>query len=214
MLGSPRADQAPPSCLRPVRQCPHHARRKSGSAHQGPTRRPRKKPSCPARPSHLFATRMLGWPALRTTRAKHIVGGRHTIPCVDHKQNKAGLRYCLFALLSHARLDRSGCSPLQDPAVSISTTLWEPSSASPSRRSRVRPGRSETSAVDRPVRRLNRVDLPTFGRPTIAIVGAGNLISQFIGKRSHACLSHGSWYPHNSPLRKLDFKYPQTITAR
>ena len=40
-----------------------------------------------------------------------------------------------------------------------------PSRASPSRRSRVTPGRSSTSASFRPTSRLNRVDLPTFGRP-------------------------------------------------
>src|SRR5215207_834013 len=45
-----------------------------------------------------------------------------------------------------------------------------PSLASPSRRSRVTPGRSSTSASFWPTRRLNRVDLPTFGRPTMATV--------------------------------------------
>src|SRR4028119_1795739 len=43
--------------------------------------------------------------------------------------------------------------------------------ASPSRRSRVTPGRSSTSASFLPTSRLNRVDLPTLGRPTIATVG-------------------------------------------
>src|SRR5690606_10166365 len=43
--------------------------------------------------------------------------------------------------------------------------------ASPSRRSRVTPGWSSTSASFLPTRRLNSVDLPTLGRPTMATVG-------------------------------------------
>ena len=57
------------------------------------------------------------------------------------------------------------------PAVSISVTRCPSSTASPSRRSRVRPGMSDTSAVRLAVRRLNRVDLPTLGRPTMAMTG-------------------------------------------
>src|SRR5204863_3232432 len=45
-----------------------------------------------------------------------------------------------------------------------------PSRPRPSRRSRVTPGRSSTNAKRLPTRRLNRVDLPTFGRPTMATV--------------------------------------------
>src|SRR6218665_601655 len=41
---------------------------------------------------------------------------------------------------------------------------------SASRRSRVTPGVSSTNAILRPTRRLNSVDLPTFGRPTMATV--------------------------------------------
>ena len=54
------------------------------------------------------------------------------------------------------------------PAVSIAVKARSPSRASPSRRSRVTPGRSSTSARRLPTRRLNSVDLPTFGRPTMA----------------------------------------------
>ena len=55
--------------------------------------------------------------------------------------------------------------------MSIAVKERSPRSASPSRRSRVTPGRSSTSASLRPTRRLNKVDLPTFGRPTIATEG-------------------------------------------
>src|SRR3546814_19928581 len=44
--------------------------------------------------------------------------------------------------------------------------------ASPSRRSRVTPGRSSTSASFLPTSRLNRVDFPTLGRPIIAMMGS------------------------------------------
>ncbi len=56
------------------------------------------------------------------------------------------------------------------PAVSIAVKVRSPSRARPSRRSRVTPGRSSTSARRLPTRRLNSVDLPTFGRPTMATV--------------------------------------------
>ena len=44
-------------------------------------------------------------------------------------------------------------------------------SASPYKRSRVIPGSSPTIALRDPTRRLNSVDLPTLGRPTMAIAG-------------------------------------------
>src|SRR3546814_2076527 len=44
--------------------------------------------------------------------------------------------------------------------------------ASPSRRSRVTPGRSSTSASFLPTSLLNSVDLPTLGRPIIAKTGS------------------------------------------
>ena len=52
----------------------------------------------------------------------------------------------------------------------MSTMVKERSASlpSPSRRSRVTPGSSSTSASLRPTSRLNSVDLPTFGRPMIA----------------------------------------------
>ena len=54
--------------------------------------------------------------------------------------------------------------------MSITVKSRSPSRAAPSRRSRVTPGRSSTSASRLPTSRLNSVDLPTFGRPTMATV--------------------------------------------
>ena len=57
-----------------------------------------------------------------------------------------------------------------NPAVSMTVNFKCPKRASPSRRSRVTPGWSSTKASLRPTKRLNSVDFPTFGRPTIARV--------------------------------------------
>src|SRR5208283_1216456 len=59
-------------------------------------------------------------------------------------------------------------SPSSSPAVSTTVKARSYRRASPSRRSRVTPGWSSTSASFLPTRRLNKVDLPTFGRPMIA----------------------------------------------
>ena len=61
--------------------------------------------------------------------------------------------------------------------------------ASPSRRSRVTPGRSSTSASFLPTRRLNSVDLPTLGRPTIATVGRRDISARPSRKRRVASSS-------------------------
>ncbi len=50
----------------------------------------------------------------------------------------------------------------------MTVKLISPSWPAPERQSRVRPGVSSTSAVRRPTRRLNKVDLPTLGRPMMA----------------------------------------------
>ena len=59
-------------------------------------------------------------------------------------------------------------SPSSRPAVSTMVKERSAILPSPSRRSRVTPGSSSTSASLRPTSRLNSVDLPTFGRPMIA----------------------------------------------
>ena len=54
--------------------------------------------------------------------------------------------------------------------MSITVNSRSPRRASPSRRSRVTPGSSSTSASFCPTSRLNSVDFPTLGRPMMAIV--------------------------------------------
>jgi hypothetical protein len=61
-------------------------------------------------------------------------------------------------------------APSSRPAVSISVNSRSPRRPWPSRRSRVTPGVSSTSASFCPTSRLNSVDFPTLGRPMIAMV--------------------------------------------
>src|SRR3569833_595304 len=60
--------------------------------------------------------------------------------------------------------------PESRPAVSMIVNSRSPRRPSPSRRSRVTPGWSSTSASFCPTSRLNSVDLPTLGRLMIAMV--------------------------------------------
>ena len=76
------------------------------------------------------------------------------------------------------------------PAVSMN--LMGPSSVSTivSIVSRVVPGMSWTTARSSPISRLNRVDLPTFGRPTSATENTPSLGSAslfVVGRRPRAC---------------------------
>src|SRR5438094_3113974 len=59
------------------------------------------------------------------------------------------------------------------PAVSTNRTGPSSVSTTVSMVSLVVPGRSWTTARRSPIRRLNRVDLPTLGRPTMATMGLG-----------------------------------------
>src|SRR5204862_223956 len=57
------------------------------------------------------------------------------------------------------------------PPVSITVACQRSKLTCPYNRSRVTPGTSRTIARRRPTSRLKSVDLPTFGRPTIAMTG-------------------------------------------
>src|SRR5262245_19135357 len=84
--------------------------------------------------------------------------------------------------------------------------------ALPYMRSRVMPGSSVTMDRRCPMIRLNRVDLPTFGRPTMAISGEGEFMTGSngnfgcrisdvgFGERSVSC-----WADRNPNLVPLSF---------
>ena len=63
------------------------------------------------------------------------------------------------------------------PAVSTSTSGWPSSSMAVSIGSRVVPGTSDTIIRSEPKTRFTKVDLPVFGRPTIATRGAPSSVS-------------------------------------
>ena len=99
---------------------------------------------------------------------------------IDHEQGRVGLAHRGLGLLRASGQAACARPRPRSPAVSITRNSRPISLASPSRRSRVTPGRSSTSARRLPTSRLNRVDLPTLGRPTMATVGSG------MGSRSSA----------------------------
>ena len=99
------------------------------------------------------------------------VGGQHAGARVDHEEDDVGLGDRRLGL-------RRACAACSEPSLRLleaggvddAEARGRRAAPSPSRRSRVTPGRSSTSASFWPTRRLKRVDLPTFGRPTMATV--------------------------------------------
>ena len=74
-----------------------------------------------------------------------------------------------FHRLFEMAAEAVGCKYRPEAVDYLLETHYRPANrALPSRRSRVTPGKSSTSASFWPTRRLNRVDLPTLGRPTMA----------------------------------------------
>src|SRR5690625_386252 len=79
------------------------------------------------------------------------------------------------------------CSPPVMPPVSMTTKACSPNCPRPYCRSRVSPGTSATRASRLRVSRLNRVDLPTLGRPTSAITG---IMAVFLFQPGRSALGH------------------------
>ena len=120
-------------------------------------------------PSLLLAITIAGLPDLRTRSAKARSTGVGPARASMRKSttSAAAIAASVCACMRPVRLAGAASS---SPAVSIAVKARSPSRARPSRRSRVTPGRSSTSARRLPTSRLNSVDLPTFGRPTMATV--------------------------------------------
>src|SRR6266851_3648771 len=78
-----------------------------------------------------------------------------------------------FVCASMAAWDESFALSRSSPAVSTTVNSRPRQSATPYNRSRVRPDCGSTMAFRQPRMRLNRVDLPTLGRPTMATMGRG-----------------------------------------
>src|SRR5262245_59469358 len=94
---------------------------------------------------------------------------------------------------SNMRCGISDSSPGTIPPVSTTSKARPFQFIGPNMRSRVMPGSSVT--IDRrwPIRRLNRVDLPTFGRPTMAISGRDRIrTSEF--RKAKISFGNRKWY--------------------
>ena len=87
---------------------------------------------------------------------------------VDQEQRQIGLVDGALRLPAHAR-SRLFVAGFFEPG-GIDEGQAMPQAGPAWRRSRVTPGLSSTRASSCPTSRLNRVDLPTLGRPTIATV--------------------------------------------
>ena len=92
---------------------------------------------------------------------------------VDQEQGDVGVAHRGLGLLAHPAGQRLRVLVLE--AGGVDHPEIEPEQAAPRPRAGrgSRPGRSSTSARRLPTSRLNRVDLPTLGRPTMATVGRG-----------------------------------------
>src|SRR5690606_8951987 len=75
------------------------------------------------------------------------------------------------------------------PPVSMAMKRRPCTLPSPYLRSRVSPGKSATRASRERVKRLNRVDLPTLGRPTRAITGIMGFLSADLQRRQIAVVA-------------------------
>ena len=124
----------------------------------------------PSRPSVLLATRITGTLCRRSQSAKARSAGVIPPRASTTKSARSARR---SASSEEARIRPGSVSGAasSNPAVSTSSTSRPPIRAGASLRSRVTPGVSSTMAMRRPARRLNRVDLPTLGRPRMTTVG-------------------------------------------
>ena len=94
---------------------------------------------------------------------------------------------------SNMRCGISDSSPGTIPPVSTTSKARPFQFIGPYMRSRVMPGSSVTMDRRWPIKRLKRVDLPTFGRPTMAISGRGRIrTSEF--RKPNPFFRNRKWY--------------------
>ena len=113
------------------------------------------------------------WSRARSQRADFLVQRRHAFARIDHEQRDVGLAHRRLGLRAHPAgqcvriliLEARRC---RSPGIRGRAGSPRPHAGRGSR-----PGRSSTSARRLPTSRLNSVDLPTLGRPTMATVGMG-----------------------------------------
>ena len=120
--------------------------------------------------SILLTTTMTGLPLLRSMSA---TSSSSAVRPWRPSTKKRITSHVSTAISAWRRICVSSGSSLRGsiPPVSMSVNLWFCHSQSAYTRSRVTPGVSSTMAMRLPAIWLKKVDLPTFGRPTIATNG-------------------------------------------
>ena len=125
--------------------------------------------------SILLTTSATGKPARRRSEARAwSTGWSPCWPSTVKSTRSAVPRATSASACTCSANPSSSAAPI--PPVSTSSHGRAVARQGATRRSRVTPGWSWTMAMRRPARRLKRADLPTFGRPTIAMVGCGECI--------------------------------------
>jgi hypothetical protein len=120
--------------------------------------------------STLFAATNNGLPVFRSKRASSRSGAVNSVLASTTITIAADSSRATRAWRKISEGMKSLSSGIMPPVSTMRKSCpsqW----ASPYKRSRVMPGSSPTMARREPTRRLNRVDLPTLGRPTMAIRG-------------------------------------------
>ena len=127
--------------------------------------------------SILLMTRTIGLRDLRNIRASSSsIGDR---PCLaSTSKSKSSLSLIAFSAVCRTWASNSDSPAPPTPPVSQTIKGREARLHTAEIRSRVMPGWSCTIAIFRPTSRLNKADLPTLGRPTIATFGV--LLSSFM----------------------------------
>ena len=116
---------------------------------------------------------MTGRPEARSELGEHLIVGRDAGARVEQEQHEVGLGECGFRLLAHAFRDRAALCFFQPRSIHQRHGIAGEVQLRPRAGRASRPGMSETSAERFPVSRLNSVDLPTLGRPMMAMTGVG-----------------------------------------
>ena len=120
--------------------------------------------------STLFATKSTGRPRLRRICATRLSSS--VIPTVTSTTNSTTSASKIAFSLCFETFSSRASPPGIQPPVSTRRNSRACHSATTSLRSRVTPAFSSTIASRRPTMRLNSVDFPTFGRPTMATRGS------------------------------------------
>src|SRR5210317_1725056 len=123
-------------------------------------------------PSILLATNHTGLSVRRNMLAT--VSSDADTPLVASTMNRTASASSIAARDCSAIAASIPASPPVNPPVSITRNGCPDNSARPYFRSRVKPAKSATKASRLRVKRLNKVDFPTLGRPTSAMTGVFN----------------------------------------